>query len=97
MPAYVVVNLDVHNADMFNQYREQAIPLAIAKGGKFLAVDFEPNDMDGHSLPGLAILEFESVEAAQNFYNCSEYQAIVGLRLGSTKGWVRLVPELQMQ
>jgi uncharacterized protein (DUF1330 family) len=68
----------------------------MAKGGKYLVVDFEPKDMDGQSRPGLAVVEFESVKAAEDFYNSPAYQEIVGLRLGSTEGWLRIAPEFTM-
>lgn len=68
----------------------------MASGGKYLAVDFAPKDMDGQSRPGLAVVEFASVQAAEDFYNSPEYQAIVGLRLGSTEGWFRIAPEFTM-
>ena len=96
MPAYVVLNLDVTDPDMFNRYRDAAAPLTMANGGKYLAVDFEPKDMDGKSRQVVGIVQFDSVQAAEDFYNSPEYQKIVGLRLGSTEGWLRIVPELQM-
>jgi uncharacterized protein (DUF1330 family) len=96
MPAYTVINLDVTDPDMFNQYREQATPLVLAKGGKFLVIDFEPKDMHGQSRLGLAIIEWESVQAAEAYYNSPEYQQLVGLRLGSTEGWIRIAPAFTM-
>jgi uncharacterized protein (DUF1330 family) len=96
MPAYVVLNVNVTDPDMFNRYREAVFPLAMAKGAKYLVVDFEPKDMDGHSRQGLAIVEFESAQAAEDFYNSPDYQKVVGLRLGSTEGWLRIVPGLIM-
>ena len=96
MPAYVVLNVNVTDPDMFNRYREAVFPLAMAKGVKYLAVDFEPKDMDGHSRQGLAIVEFESARRQKRLYNSPDYQKIVGLRLGSTEGWSRIVPGLIM-
>ncbi len=96
MAAYVVVNLTVNDPATFEQYRAVVVPLILNSGGKYLAVDFEPMDLDGTSLPGLAIVEFESVEAVQRFYNSPEYQAVIGLRLSSTDGWLRVVPEFTM-
>jgi len=96
MAAYIVVNLTVNDPATFEQYRAVAVPLVMNSGGKYLAVDLEPMDLDGTSRPGLAILEFESVEAAHSFYNSPAYQAVVGLRLSSTEGWLRVVPALTM-
>jgi uncharacterized protein (DUF1330 family) len=96
MAAYVVVNLTVNDPEMFEQYRSTVVPLVLNSGGKYLVVDFEPMDLDGQSRPGLAVVEFESVEAAQRFYNSPEYQAVVGLRLSSTEGWLRVAPQFTM-
>jgi uncharacterized protein (DUF1330 family) len=96
MSAYIVVNLDVTDPDMFARYREVVVPLVMAKGGKYLVVDFDRKDMDGQSRQGFGIIEFASVQAAEDFYNCAEYQKIAHLRLNSTEGWLRIVPELQM-
>ena len=96
MSAYLVVNLTVKDPEMFTRYRQAAVPLATAHGAKYLVVDFEPNDLDGQSLAGLGVLEFESVEVAEKFYNSPEYQAIVGMRLNSTEGWMRIAPALTM-
>lgn len=94
MAAYVVVNLDVTDPETFEKYRSAATSLVMNKGGKYLAVDPAPVDLDGKSQQVLAIVEFESVEAAKDFYHSPEYQAIVGLRLSSTNGWLRVVPGL---
>ena len=96
MAAYVVVNLDVTDPDTFETYRSRAVPLVMSRGGKYLAVDFEPKDLDGKSRQGVALLEFPSVEEANRFYYSPEYQEIVGLRLSSTEGWLRVVPQLEM-
>jgi len=96
MTAYIVVNLTVNDPATFEQYRAAVVPLVMNSGGKYLAVDFEPMDLDGTSRPALGILEFESVEAVHRFYNSPEYQAMVGLRLASTEGWLRVVPQLTM-
>ncbi len=96
MAAYVVVNLDVTDPETFDKYRSEAVPLVLDSGGKYLAVDFEPIDLDGKSRQGLALLEFESVEAVKNFYHSSAYQKVVGLRLSSTEGWLRVVPQVDM-
>jgi len=94
MAAYVVINLDVTDPETFEKYRAVATPLVMNSGGKYLAVDLAPVDLDGKSRQALAIVEFESVEAAKHFYNSPEYQAIIDLRLSSTEGWVRVIPEL---
>jgi uncharacterized protein (DUF1330 family) len=94
MAGYVVVNLDVTDPEMFNRYREAVIPLVAAKGGRYLVVDFDRKDLDGQSRAGLAVLEFDSVQAAEDFYYSAEYQGISGLRLGSTEGWIRVAPTL---
>jgi uncharacterized protein (DUF1330 family) len=96
MPVYAIANLTVTDPALFRQYRKAAVPLVTSKGGKYLIMDFRPNDMDGQSRLGLIVIEFESAKIAEEFYNSPAYQEIVGLRLASTEGWLRIAPVLAL-
>ena len=94
MAVYVVANLDVTDPDVYQQYRAGVSETVVQHGGKFLAVDMEPQDLDGQSRAVLVIGEFESAEAVKRWYDSSEYQALLKFRLASTEGWLRLVPQV---
>ena len=78
---YVIFTEDIHDEPQLNAYAQVAIPTILQAGGQILVVDDAPEQIEG-SWHGkrTVILEFESVEAARNWYRSSEYQEVVGLR-----------------
>lgn len=96
MPYYFVLNYEVTDQTMFEQYVQLAAPMVMKHRGKYLILDHEPNDIEGNSARSLVVVEFESEEAAMQFYNAPEYQAIVNLRTNATDGWARGVAQFVM-
>jgi uncharacterized protein (DUF1330 family) len=84
MPAYLIVETDVHDPDRYERYK-QASPAAVAAGGgRFIARGGELAVLEGDWNPKrIVLLEFESLEAAKRFYDSSEYQAAKALRAGA--------------
>ncbi len=89
---YLIVHLDVHDAEKFEKYRDK-VPATIAQyGGRYLVRGGAMETMEGDELPPRnVVLEFDSVEAARTWYNSPEYQAIIGLRLDASTGHAQLV------
>jgi uncharacterized protein (DUF1330 family) len=86
MPAYVLVDLDVLDAEDYKEYRAKAPPLVTAHGGRYLVrggkqVHVEP----GWDLHRTVVLEFPSMAAANAWYHSPEYQRILPIRLRSTR------------
>lgn len=94
MAYYFVANYNVHDPEMYKQYQRAVRPTIGQYGVKPLVVDHEPNDIEGQSDHTLIVLEFESEDAFNTWYNSPEYQAIVHLRLNATEGWARGAPNL---
>src|SRR5438046_2365103 len=93
MAYYVLFHNTVKDADTFSKYPPLAIPTLAQHGGKLLMVAgpgmAEPTNYEGVPQHGVtAILEFESREAAERWYESPEYRAVKGLRTSSTEGWV---------
>jgi uncharacterized protein (DUF1330 family) len=84
MPAYLIVETDVHDPDRYERYK-QASPAAVAAGGgRFIARGGELAVLEGDWNPKrIVLLEFENLEAAKRFYDSSEYQAAKALREGA--------------
>ena len=59
-------------------------------GGKVLVADREVKDVEGSPKQVIVIIEFESEEAAQQWYNSPEYTAVKGLRTSATEGWLAI-------
>jgi len=87
MSAYVVVQEDIKDEAMFDQYRKQVMPTIAAHGGKFIVRGGKISVIEGEwPMPRFVIIEFASRQAAEGWYNSPEYQKILPLRLKSGKG-----------
>ena len=84
MPAYIVVETDIHDAEQYELYK-QASPAAVeAGGGRFIARGGEVVILEGDWQPErLVLLEFPDLEAAKRFYESPEYQDAKRLREGA--------------
>lgn len=89
MPAYVLARIDVHDPEAFTrEYLPAGSPTVEQYGGRYLAAG-APEVLEGDVPPGqVALLEFESAEQAQRWWNSSAYRAAVPLRQRSaTSSW----------
>jgi uncharacterized protein (DUF1330 family) len=84
MPAYVIVETDVHDPEQYERYKA-ASPAAIAAGGgRFVARGGELAVLEGDwRPPRLVLLEFEDLEAAKRWYHSPEYREARELREGA--------------
>ncbi len=84
MPAYIVVETDIHDAEQYELYK-QASPAAVAAGGgRFIARGGALTVLEGDWQPKrIVLLEFPDMEAAERFYESSEYQDAKRLREGA--------------
>jgi uncharacterized protein (DUF1330 family) len=84
MPAYVIVETDIHDHDQYEQYKA-ASPAAVAGGGgRFVVRGGELAVLEGDWQPSrLVVLEFESLEAAKRWYDSPGYQEAKRLRDGA--------------
>jgi uncharacterized protein (DUF1330 family) len=74
MAVYAVVNDRVTDPDRYAQYREQAPPTIARYGGRYLARGGKVEVLEGEWTPQrLVILEFESMERFNEWYNSPEY------------------------
>ncbi|NJO38580.1 MAG: DUF1330 domain-containing protein [Rhizobiales bacterium] len=87
MAAYVLAQLEVHDPETFQRYREKVAPLVEAFGGRYIVRGGEVTPLEGElAAPRLVILEFADREAAKRWYFSGEYQDILPLRLRSATG-----------
>lgn len=84
MPAYIVVETDIHDPEQYELYK-QATPAAVeAGGGRFIARGGELAILEGDWRPKrLVLLEFPDLEAAKRFYESPSYQEAKRLREGA--------------
>ena len=85
MPAYLIANVNVHDAVAFEEYRRQ-VPATIAKhGGRYLVRGGRVERLEGSWNPTrLVVLEFASMEQARRWYDSEDYRGPKALRMKCT-------------
>lgn len=82
MTAYVVVEVDIRDAEAFAAYRRLGLPTIAEYGGRVLARSDDAVPLEGQWRPRrIVIVEFPSVEAARSWHASPGYQAARQLRL----------------
>jgi uncharacterized protein (DUF1330 family) len=86
MAGYLIANIDVTDLARFEEYREKVAPVVKKFGGRYLVRGADVRRLEGNlPLHRLVILEFPTIDAAQQFYDSAEYQPLLKLRLASTR------------
>jgi len=84
MPAYVIVETDIHDPEQYDRYRAASPAAVAAGGGRFVARGGEIAVLEGDWHPSrLVILEFPDLETAKRWYESPEYQEAKALREGA--------------
>jgi uncharacterized protein (DUF1330 family) len=83
--AYVLVEIEVTDPEAYAEYGKLAFPNVERHGGRFLVRGGATEMLEGDWAPRIVLLEFESLDAIQRWYHSDDYQAILPMRLNSTK------------
>ncbi len=69
MPAYLIVETDIHDPEQYEQYKAASPAAVAAGGGRFVARGGELAVLEGDWHPKrLVVLEFPDLETAKRFY-----------------------------
>lgn len=93
MAAYLVARVKVNDPEAYDRYRQKT-PAAVSQyDGRFLARGGRNELLEGDNpeLNRSVVIEFPSYERAQEFYNSSEYQSIIGIRQAASESQVMIV------
>ena len=92
MPAYVIANIRVEDAEAYEGYRA-VVPAVITQfGGRYLVRGGRFEALEGYMTLGrVIILEFPSYEDARRWYDSPEYEAAKAIRQGCSFGDVLIV------
>lgn len=81
MAAYLFANIDVTDADGYDEYRKRVPATIAAHGGRYLTRAGATEVLEGDWLPRrLVILEFPSMAALKTWYDCPEYRPLRAIR-----------------
>jgi uncharacterized protein (DUF1330 family) len=92
MPAYVIAEVDVRDAALYDEYRK-LVPGTLEKyGGRFLVRGGAVEEMEGGWAPKrLVVLEFPSMEQARAWYQSPDYAPVLAMRLKAASARLLMV------
>ncbi|MEO8163968.1 MAG: DUF1330 domain-containing protein [Betaproteobacteria bacterium] len=82
MSAYVIVDIEVHDAAAYDEYRQHVGASVTRYGGRFLVRGGSIDVLEGSWMPKrIVILEFPSALRAREWYDSEEYRVPKQMRL----------------
>jgi uncharacterized protein (DUF1330 family) len=86
IPVYMVVNLEITNAEEYRKYEKGFFPILKRFGGEFITYDDNAETFEGSEpLTGRSIIfKFPSEQAARDWYADADYQALSDFRRAGT-------------
>jgi uncharacterized protein (DUF1330 family) len=81
MPAFVVVQIDVHDTERYEDYKKMSPTSIQSFGGRFIVRGGRTETLEGTWSPKrFVIIEFPSVEIAKKWWGSDEYAGAKKLR-----------------
>ena len=92
MAAYVLVEVDVTDAALFQEYAKGVPATIAAHGGKYIVRGGAVETKEGGWAPKrVVVLEFPSMTQARKWYDSPEYKPLLALRLKAANAKLILV------
>ena len=92
-PAYIVVDVDIHNPVIYEDYKKQVVPIVTAFGGEYIArggaLDVVQDEL--WQPTRMVLLKFPSVAQAKAFVDSPEYAPVKQMRLDNSTGTLVIV------
>jgi uncharacterized protein (DUF1330 family) len=87
MAAYLVVDTDLTNPEIYEDYKIKARPIAEKYGGEYLARGGKMllKESQLWSPKRMVLVRFPSFEQAEKFYDSAEYQAVLPISVKSAR------------
>ncbi|WP_263333927.1 DUF1330 domain-containing protein [Albidovulum salinarum] len=86
MPAYLIADETITDPAVFEEYKRAVLPLISKYGGRFLSRggDLEVLEAGRDWTPDrMVIIEFPSMAALKEWYNCADYAPVRDIRFRS--------------
>lgn len=93
MLGYIIANYTITDPEKYVEYPPAVGPTIAQYGGKVIVADSNSKGLEGNPAHRTVVIEFESVEAAQRWYDSPEYSKAKTFRIRASEGWVLIVPE----
>jgi uncharacterized protein (DUF1330 family) len=87
MPAYVIVDIEVHDTAAYDEYRKLVGATLTRYGGKFIVRGGNIDVLEGDWKPKrIVVLQFETLARAREWYDSEEYRIPKQLRMKAATG-----------
>ena len=90
---YILVDVDIHNAEIYESYKQQVVPIVTAFGGEYIArggaLDVIQDEL--WSPTRIVLLKFPSMVQAKAFVNSPEYAPLKQMRMDNSAGTLVIV------
>lgn len=81
MPAYIIVDIDIHDMDRYEEYKKLTPATLALYDGKFAVRGSKVEILEGNWSPGrLVVLEFPNAKQARKWWDSPEYLPAKQLR-----------------
>jgi uncharacterized protein (DUF1330 family) len=81
MAAYVIVDIDVHDKQGYEEYKKLTPATLALYGGRFVVRGGDTETLEGAWQPGrVVVLEFANVEQAKKWWSSTEYAPAKAIR-----------------
>ena len=85
MPAYLIANITVKDAEKMEAYAAAAGPTLDTHGAEFIMEGQLAENLSGHwPVEGVALVRFPSIEAAHTWYHSADYAEAKALRMSAS-------------
>jgi len=91
LKGYIIGHVTITDPDAYKAYGARNDALLPKFGGRFLARGGPSELLEGSMKERHVIIEFDSYDAAQTFYNSPEYQENMKIRLANSTGDIAVV------
>jgi uncharacterized protein (DUF1330 family) len=96
MPAYIIVDVTIHNAENYEGYKKLTPASVAAYDGKFIVRGGKTETLEGNWQPGrFVVLQFPSVEQAKEWWASQEYAPAKAIRQANAETKMILVEGLE--
>ncbi len=92
-PSYILVDVDIHNPEIYESYKQQVVPIVTAFGGEYIArggtLDVIQDEL--WSPTRIVMLKFPSMARAKAFMDSPEYAPVKKMRMENSTGTLVIV------
>jgi uncharacterized protein (DUF1330 family) len=86
MPAYVIVEIEVHDPQEYESYKSLVPASVEAYGGRFIARGGAVENLEGDWSPErVVVLEFSDLKRARQWWDSPEYSKAKSIRMRTAK------------